>query len=154
MQSDIRPARASDLDALVAIEVAAFESDRISRRSFRRLLASPSAAIKVAELAGKFAGYTLVLYRTGSRRARLYSIATAHPGRGLGPALLAAAERDATLRACTMLGLEVRAGNAHARTLYERNGFRLAGELPGYYADGAAAIRYEKALVADEAQAA
>ena len=45
---DIREARLSDIDRLVAIEDAAFESDRISRRSFRRLIGSATCALLVA----------------------------------------------------------------------------------------------------------
>ena len=45
MSAAIRPARASDVDGLVAMEEAVFASDRLSRRSFRHLLASPAAAV-------------------------------------------------------------------------------------------------------------
>lgn len=154
MHFDIRPARASDLDALAAIESTAFTSDRISRRSFRRLLASCSAAVAVAEDAGHAVGYALVLYRTGSKRARLYSIAASDAGRGVGQALLEAAELAAKGRGCTVIALEVRADNTPAQRLYERSGYRRTGQLPGYYADGASALRFEKELTLARAEAA
>lgn len=40
--------------------------------------------------------------------------------------------------------LEVRAGNAAARALYERLGFRLAGRRRAYYSDGEDAVRYSR----------
>ena len=45
------------------------------------------------------------------------------------------------------LTLEVRYDNASAIALYESSGFRQFGEHAHYYADGAAALRYEKALI-------
>src|SRR5512132_2007913 len=80
--AQVRPAQAADLDALLALESQAFRTDRISRRSFRRLLAAPSAAVMVAEHGGEIAGYALVLFRNGTPIARLYSIAVAPDAAG------------------------------------------------------------------------
>jgi hypothetical protein len=41
----------------------------------------------------------------------------------------------------------VRYDNASAIALYESSGFRQFGEHTHYYADGATALRYEKALL-------
>ena len=38
----------------------------------------------------------------------------------------------------------MRADNARAIALYERSGYRLFGQVPGYYEDGAMALRFEK----------
>lgn len=138
----------SDLDALVAIENAAFVGDRLSPRSFRHLLRSHSCSVVVAEMGGSVLGYALVLFRKASRRARLYSIAvdsTAHAA-GVGRALLAAAERSARERGATQMRLEVREDNARAVPFYEKAGYRRFGVKPGYYADGATALRYAKPL--------
>ncbi|MBN9070064.1 MAG: GNAT family N-acetyltransferase [Rhizobiales bacterium] len=148
MSAVLRPGRKSDLDALVAIEAAAFAGDRISRRSFRRFLGAPTASLIVAEEDGIVAGYALLLFRSGSRRARLYSLAVgpSRRGTGLGRLLLGAAETEAARRGARAVGLEVREDNRRAATLYERNGYVPAGIIPGYYADGMAALRYVKAL--------
>lgn len=148
MTADIRTARASDADALLAIENAAFEGDRLSRRSFRRLLSGRSAEVLVAASGDAVAGYCIVLFREGASVARLYSIATErrHGGAGLGRALLQAAEASARRRGRRTLRLEVRDDNSRARNLYERNGYRFIGRRQGYYSDGAAALRYEKDL--------
>src|SRR5690242_6632316 len=88
----IRPARPADLNFLLHIEDQAFTSDRISRRSFRRLLRSPNAGVLVCERGGRPAGYAAILFRSTSRAARLYSIAVLPQlaGEGFGAALLTA----------------------------------------------------------------
>lgn len=48
----------------------------------------------------------------------------AYRGRGIGQALLWAAEREARARGCVKLTLEVLSGNARALSSYERFGFR------------------------------
>lgn len=148
MTADIRPARASDASAILAIENTAFEGDRISARSMRRLLAGRSAAVLVAPVRDVVAGYCVVLWREGTRVARLYSIATDknHGGAGIGRALLEAAEAVAQQRGRRLMRLEVREDNCRARALYERNGYRFIGRLQRYYHDGAMALRYEKEL--------
>ena len=152
MAADIRPARASDVDALLAIENAIFSTDRLSRRSFRRLIGRPSAAVLVAEIGGKVAGYCILLFRAGNPAARLYSIATAPDmaGQGLGRALIEAAERAVVERGKHSLRLEVRQDNERALSIYRRAGFRPAGSKPGYYQDGMTALRMEKSLAGAE----
>ena len=75
MPAEIRTARASDVDDLVAHREGRFSSDRISRRSFRQLIERETAEMLVAEKDGRVAGYAMVLFRKGSGVARLYSIA-------------------------------------------------------------------------------
>ena len=144
----IRPARPGDLAALYAIEQTAFPGDRLSRRSLRRLVTRPSAALFVAACGQTVVGYALVLFKRRSRRARLYSLAVAsgHGGAGLGRALLAHAEAAAEARDCVTLTLEVRADNARAIALYRAAGYRQTGCHPLYYEDEMAALRFEKPL--------
>ena len=129
MDADIRPARKSDIDTLVSIENSVFDSDRISRSAFRRHIGSRTGSLLVAERNGAIAGYALLLYRRGSRPARLYSIAVAngHGSSGIGRALLTAAEEAAVGRGYSALRLEVREENARAVDLYQRAGFRGIG---------------------------
>jgi len=146
----VRAASSSDIDRLLELESAAFGSDRLSRRSFTRLLRAASAACRVIAEGRAVLGYALLLFRAGSRVARLYSLAldAGHRGRGLATALLADAERLARRRGCDRLRLEVRVDNPAAVRLYERSGYAFRGLVEGYYADGAAARRYEKRLAA------
>lgn len=146
----IREAHPSDLAALVAIENQCFTSDRLSRRSLRYFLASPSATLLVAEMRGVVAGYSLIAFRKGSVIARLYSIAVdqAFRGRNLGQALLKASEKAARARSVTFMRLEVRSRNRRAIALYEGHGYRRFDRIADYYEDGAAAYCYEKSLFA------
>lgn len=146
----VRRAELSDLDDLVALEQATFDSDQISRTQFRRHLDSDSARVLVASANHRrFLGTALVFFRKGSRKARLYSIASLPEarGKGVGTALIEAAESIARQRRCQTLRLEVRTDNASAIRLYERLGYHRAGLEQGFYEDGSDAYRYEKTLV-------
>ena len=147
----LRPGRLRDLDALLALEQAIFNTDILSRRSFRRFLTARSATVIVAEADGKLAGYVLVLYPPRSKLARLYSIAVApHMGRrGVGPLLLAAAEENATRRGRRVMRLEVREDDAGAIALYETSGYRRFGRRARYYDNRIDALRFDKALGAE-----
>ncbi|MCX7304630.1 MAG: N-acetyltransferase [Hyphomicrobiales bacterium] len=149
MAADIRPARASDVDALLAIENAVFETDRLTRSSLRRLTMSGSAAVIVAEVEASVAGYCILLLRKGAAAARLYSLAVGpgHSGRGIGRMLVKAAEREALARGRRSLRLEVREDNPRAVAIYRQAGFIRTGSRPGYYQDGMAAICMNKLLV-------
>jgi [ribosomal protein S18]-alanine N-acetyltransferase len=144
----IRLATPADVDDLVRIEERTFHTDRIPRRGFRRFLASPSSALMVARHAGTTAGYALVLFRSNSEVARLYSIAVAPEAgrRGIGVALLAAAEAATRARKCTILRLEVHEKNAAAISRYRKAGYAPFGRHLAYYADRGHALRFEKRL--------
>jgi ribosomal protein S18 acetylase RimI-like enzyme len=144
----LRPGKPADLAALLALESRVFLTDRISGRSYRRFLSSPDADLLVAEQGSDLAGYALVLYRRGSAVARLYSLAVAPElaGRGIGSALLAAAEAAAIRRQCSSLRLEVHPDNPAALSLYRRAGYRQFGRHEAYYEDGSDALRFEKPI--------
>jgi ribosomal protein S18 acetylase RimI-like enzyme len=155
----LRRGRRSDLDALVALECEIFASHVfaghiISRASFRRLLASPSAAFILAQAGAKvrarrqLAGYILVLYRADSGAARIYSVGVAAPfrRRGLARMLVQAAEKDAIARSRKTMRLEVRADERGTMALYESSGYRRVGCVPRYYSGRIDALRLEKTL--------
>ncbi|WHZ19827.1 MAG: GNAT family acetyltransferase [Rhodanobacteraceae bacterium] len=144
----IRRATRADIDALLALEEATFDSDRISHAQWRRHIASDSARVWVAGPPGEVHGAAVVFYRRNARNARLYSIAVgAHArGTGLGGALLAAAEADARAHGRAAMTLEVRVDNPSAKAMYERRGYLQVKRLPHFYEDGADAWRYAKSL--------
>lgn len=138
-----RPPTPSDVAALVALEAQTFEFHRIDRAHFLRLLKSPSVYAVVVECQGRLSGYALVFLRRGKSRARLYSIAVdpALRGRGVGRAILTHLAQQLFRRGQRRLSLEVRSADDAARRFYERFGFTLLERLPGYYDDGAEALR-------------
>jgi [ribosomal protein S18]-alanine N-acetyltransferase len=143
----IRAAKARDIDALVELESRVFATDRLSRRSLRRFLTSPSAAFMVAEAKG-LAGTAIVLFRPGSTVARLYSIAVAPhmSGKGLASLLLKAVERVARRRGCDSIRLEVHETNHAAIARYRKQGYEEFGRHRRYYDDGGDALRFHKNL--------
>jgi ribosomal protein S18 acetylase RimI-like enzyme len=147
----LRRAEERDLDGLVRLEQRCFDLDRLSRRSLRHFLRRGRASLLVAERqGGGLVGYALVTLRRGARVARLYSIAVdpAERRRGLGGRLLRAAESAARQAGAEELRLEARASNRAAIAAYEAAGYRTIGRYPGYYEDGADALRFAKPLPA------
>jgi len=144
----VRDATPADLDGLAELENRCFAADRLSRRSFRKLIGSPTAALRLVTRAGRIAGYALLFFRAGSDVARLYSFAIdpADRGTGLGLFLLGDCEATARARGLRLLRLEVRGDNAGAIRLYERVGYKPIGRYPAYYADKTDALRFEKRL--------
>ena len=127
----IRRARPADLDALVALERAAFTTDHLSRRQYARHLRGTGAVVLAAAAGPVLSGKAVVFFRRNSDIARLYSIAvdaTAR-GSGVGAALLDAAEHAASRRGAKRMRLEVRTDNAAAIRLYERLGFVVRREF-------------------------
>jgi ribosomal protein S18 acetylase RimI-like enzyme len=145
----VRQAERADLDALMELEHRVFATDRLSRRSLRHFLKSPSAEVMVAEDGGRLAGTAIVLFRSHSLVARLYSLAVAPHmgGRGVAPMLLEAAEASALARDCRAIRLEVHVSNHAAISRYRKSGYREFGRIRGYYEDGGDALRFEKRLV-------
>jgi [ribosomal protein S18]-alanine N-acetyltransferase len=142
----LRDARRDDLSSMVRLE-ALFPGDRLSLRQFRHHLVSPKARLRVLDEGG-IAGYALLLRHAQRPAWRLYSIVVdpARRGQGLGAVLLADAEAIARVAGAPALTLEVREDNATAIALYRGRGYVETGRRPGYYDDGAAAIRLRRTL--------
>lgn len=145
----LRQALLDDLPALLAIELHCFNTDRLSRRSFRHLLTRGNAITLLEEEGERIRGYVLLLFSSGTSMARLYSIAV-HPDFArcrIGDRLLEAAENAALERDCVSMRLEVRRDNPRSLNLFHRHGYRQFKEVLDYYEDHMTALRFEKRLV-------
>ena len=144
----IRPAQLSDLDNLVNLEIASFQSDRMSARSLRRFIKSSQDELLVAVAGDELLGYLLLLYRKGTNLARIYSLAVDAKarGRGIAQQLLQQAELAAREQASAFIRLEVSVNNQPAIQLYKGMGFHTFGRIAEYYGDGSDAIRMERAI--------
>ena len=60
----VRPAQLADLDGLVRLEEASFETDKLSRRSFRHWITTDHRALLVAQTQAeqRIVGYILIIY--------------------------------------------------------------------------------------------
>jgi ribosomal protein S18 acetylase RimI-like enzyme len=149
----------SRLSAIIDLEGRCFiPADRFARSTWRHLLGVAdrrgSSLTLVAIEGGCVVGAVNVLLRRDGHTARIYSLAVdpAQRGRGLGSLLIRGLARRLP-PAFTTLSLEVRADNHAARALYQRLGFTVHEELPGYYLDGGDGVRLRapRVLVAGSA---
>lgn len=148
----LHKATIDDLAALVELEFNAFSGDRISRRSWRELLTSPSAIVMVAVDGAMLVGSYVLLLNVRTSIARLYSIAVAREARrqGIAQLLLENALAKAAENGASRLRLETRVDNTGAQQLFERLGFEAFGRAPEYYDDGSEAIRYQRPVMSDQ----
>ena len=103
----------------------------------------------VAERGDAVAGLAwVVVSRALDRSAylRLLLVAEGERSRGLGAALLSAAERRARVAGSRHMVLLVTTTNRRARAFYARQGYRRVGSLPGFARPGIGETLYEKAL--------
>ena len=147
MLNNARLATLSDLPQLLEIELKSFTGDRLSRRSFRYFLSRSQGQIWC--VGEPLQGYALVLFRKGSKQARLYSLAVLDSarGKGFGRLLLAAVEQAASDHGCDRLQLEVDTRNHVAMALYTSAGYAGKRVISGYYEDGGDALRLVKTVV-------
>ncbi len=145
----IRLGGLADIDQLVAIENRCFDSDRLSRRSFRHSFTKGHAVTLVAEHDGVIQGYVLILFNRGTSLARLYSIAVdkAYRKSGVAQQLVTAGETAAVDHDCITMRLEIRVDNTPSIKLFEGMGYRQFGRYLKYYEDDADAVRLEKRLL-------
>ena len=146
----VREALAEDIPALVSLEEACFNSDRLSRRSFRHFVTEGNSVILIDQTADQARGYVTLLFRADVSLARVYSIATAPDwlGKGVASGLLRAAEELALAHSCVGMRLEIRKDNLASQQLFLRHGYSVFGEHAGYCEDGMDALRFEKSLTA------
>ena len=132
VQQLIKFAESGQLDELLNIESRCFQFDRISRRSFKRLIKPGAHQLIVLMQKQVVAGYALILYRAGTNLARLYSIAVLpeYQGKGYSRLLLTRAEELTLEKYCVFLRLEVDVNNATAISLYKKYGYTLIDSIP------------------------
>lgn len=139
----IERATAEDVPALVPLvadywafeRIAGFDPARIAAQ-LSRLFADPRLGIGwVALVDDAPAGYLLAVYVFSLEHVGLtaeideFFVRPPHRGRGVGAALLAAAEAAFVRAGCTSVSLQVSRGNDAARAFYDRQGY---SERTGY----------------------
>ncbi len=131
----------SDLDAIMRIELACYESpwsldmfreELFEEMSWRRVAAMPDERV---------VGFVIGRCYPDLWHVMNLAVAPAVRGRGVGGRLLDEFLEEADTQSVGVL-LEVRPSNAEAISLYSRRGFCVMGVRRGYYADN-----HEDALV-------
>jgi GNAT superfamily N-acetyltransferase len=141
---DIRRAHTQDVPQLLSLirrywdfeGLAGFAALRIEVL-LEELLAGPAerGVIWVAESERTLAGYLIAMLVSSLEHGGLMAeidelfVLPEARARGIGSALLAAAEADLAQRGCVRLQLQLAAANARGRAFYERKGY---GERAGY----------------------
>lgn len=149
-QYTVSKARLVDLEGLMRLEQLCFDpGDQLSRRSMRHFTNSDTANLLIAANAKSILGYILILYRSGTHLARMYSLAVDPAARRLGIAeqLILKSEQEAADEECIFMRLEVRIDNETAIHLYKRLGYHKFGTYRHYYADQQDALRLQKRII-------
>jgi ribosomal-protein-alanine N-acetyltransferase len=122
----------ASLDAIVAIEVAAYDFPW-SRGNFVDSIAAGYLAQRRVDAEGGTIGYFIAMPGVQELHLLNLTVAPARQGRGHGRAMLDALVPLARESGATSIWLEVRPSNLTALALYERYGFRRVGLRRGYY---------------------
>ena len=122
------------LDEVLAIEKKSY-STPWSPISFKNEIYSPYSIALAAMLGGTVAGYVIANYRFDEGHVLNLTVHPEHTRKKIGSRLMEIVLDMLTQKGCAMAYLEVRAGNAAARRLYEKLGFRETGRRKFYYAD-------------------
>ncbi len=139
----IRAAEAADAEALADLMTQLGYETRTSEMQMRMeaILSNKNYATFVAVNEGKICGmigtFTCYTYEHNSPSARILALVVLEEmrGRGVGQALIAAAERDLAQRNIRRVAVDARFERKEAHEFYEklgytRNGFRFVKELP------------------------
>jgi ribosomal-protein-alanine N-acetyltransferase len=131
-----RRARLEDVDRVMEIEREGFRHPW-SRELIARELAHPWSQLLLAEdgAGGPVVGY--IVFWLVHDEVHVLNVATALSARrrGIGRALMEAAEAEGRRRGCRISTLEVRRSNAPAVALYRTMGYQQVGVRPNYYAE-------------------
>lgn len=148
-----RPYMPADFDQLYALERRCFKPPFRFDRGYMRMLvdcADVNVAAWVAEEDGCLQGFAIADWSEGRSGVAAYmqtiEVAPESRGRGVGGALLGCIEDSARHAGARLLWLHVDAKNGGAIRLYEKRGYRCAGQQENYYPQGRAAFIYAKRL--------
>lgn len=139
MTAAVRPAKLADVPALCLLEAACF-APPWSEASVREAVEGARSFAFVAEVEGALVGFGAAWTLLEEGEITRVAVRPAARGQGIGAALMRALLHECAARGAGMVFLEVRAGNASARRLYETLGFAACGTRRAYYPNGEDAL--------------
>jgi [ribosomal protein S18]-alanine N-acetyltransferase len=133
--AELRRARAADLDAVIAIERAAYPTDAWSAEAMASQLENPNTWYLIAEADGVVVGHAGMLAPAGAETGEVHTVTVteSHRRQGIGRRMLEALLEVAAARGAAEVFLEVRIDNPAAQDLYRSLGFEAVGVRPKYY---------------------
>ncbi len=135
-----------DLTSVLEIENRVF-SDPWPRKFFEDDLNSEFSSYYVLKQEDEMIGYGGLWFMFENCDLVNIAIDSKHQGQGYGEKLLKLLIREAILKECEFMHLEVRKNNLKAFNLYEKLGFIKTRVRKGYYEDGEDAIDMVKGLI-------
>ncbi len=129
---ELRSMTEEDIPAVCALEKDTFSSP-CSEAMLRALSSHPGASFLVAFSDGAFAGYAGMIAVLDEGQICNVAVMPAFRRMGIGSALMQAQRAFAENHALSVMMLEVRAGNAAAQALYEKEGWVRVGVRKNYY---------------------
>jgi ribosomal-protein-alanine N-acetyltransferase len=136
----VRPAEQADLLAVFRIERRTFPQPW-PYAAFERYLDAPAFFVAVSDgVIGYVIADCVPNHGQAFGHVKDLAVRAERRGEGVGTALLSRALSELAAVGAESVKLEVREGNDPARSLYEGFGFEYLKRVPGYYADGEAAL--------------
>ena len=122
-----------DLPEVTELERACF-ADPWSRAAFEsELRAAPTSWCRVMRVSGGLVGYMIAWFIEDEAHLANIAVSPPYRRRGFAQWMIDRLMREAYMQGSRMIILEVRASNAGAIALYERNGFTAGGIRKNYY---------------------
>jgi ribosomal protein S18 acetylase RimI-like enzyme len=138
----LRSFRASDLETLHKIDKECFPPGiSYTREELARFIAHGKSTTWVAEAGDEIVGFLIANRHPSQRLGHIITIdvVKAWRRRGVGKALMDAAEEWARQQGLQAIALETAEDNLAAQRFYAGRGYKKYEKLNGYYADGTAA---------------
>lgn len=144
----LRPFRDSDFERLYEIDHACFPPGiSYSRKEIASYIADPDSQTWVAEESSEIVGF-LIAGREGQKSSHIITVDVVEEWRrrGVGAALMNAAEEWARQQGAESIYLETAEDNFAAQQFYQARGYSKIERVEGYYSNGSAAWVMAKGL--------
>jgi ribosomal-protein-alanine N-acetyltransferase len=137
---ETRLASLTDAPQLAALHGDSFAEGKWTLTQITDSLKLASSEAWVVEESAAPQGFILCQLGGGEAEILTFCVAPVARRKGVGETLLAAALASARQKNARRIFLEVARDNIAAAALYEKSGFRIIGQRPGYYRRGDAAV--------------
>lgn len=131
----VRRAEAKDVDRIAELEIQCFTTPWSREAVYQDVVENQRALYLVAEIEGLVIGYAGIWSIVDEGHITNVAVAPEFRQHHIGSAIIAVLLEVTEKAGITSHTLEVRRGNEPAIKLYEKYGFKVAGERKGYYED-------------------